>query len=210
MKKQKKDEKALVARKRDYTVEINFSEEAIKNKLVRFTATRRSKSFVISLEEIMELIIQNLNKEYLGMSSIATSSMDFVDVVRTISGVCSKDFKEGDEISFNFTVKTPLEVAVAEELYNMGKINGDVVETVSTEKIKQAMKNIKDYQKEYVMRTHVDKFKDELEKLNTGETSESNVEEVAQQDDVGVSDVPTDIDENILPVESPYKLEDNN
>ena len=187
----KKANEAIKAVKRDYSVELKYSDEAKEKKLIKFTALRRNREFVISLDEITRLIMLHLNKDYIPMLEVVNECVDMVITERSISGVCSRDFKEGETISFNFEQPMPVEMAVAEQAFNICRINGDVVK-VPAENLLKAETELSARQKQYLEFAH----KEYMKKLNK-EKEEQEVEAV----DVTTDSPPGDS------VVSPY-LED--
>jgi len=149
-----KSKETLVAKRRDVNVEIHYSDKAKREKTVRFTALRKNKQFELSVDELIA-IVTNLRKEVLSILTMDNSELLFVDTARTITGTCDRDFKKGEQISFNYVVKTPLEIAIAEEMYNLAKADGEV-ERIGVEKLKEARANITEAAKEYVQRMYAD------------------------------------------------------
>ena len=144
----KKHEEGLVAHKRDYSIEIKYSEEARKKKLIKFTAKRKNREFVMSLEEFINMVMVHLNKEEAHMLNINRESITMVKVERSISGKASKAFVEGEDISFNYIDTVPIEMAVAMEALNLCRIQGEP-EKLPTSFIEEAKNSITEKQKEY-------------------------------------------------------------
>lgn len=150
----KKNEKqGFVAQKRDYSVEIKYSEEAREKKLIRFTAKRKNRSFEISLDEFINLVMIHLNKEYVPMLQTVQESVEMVEAIRTLNFKCTKDFKEGEEMSIQYIQPMPLEFAIAEEAYKMAKMQGDIVR-VPLEDIQRTADDLSQRQKNYMKSQH--------------------------------------------------------
>lgn len=172
--KKKNESEGFVAHKRDYQVEIKYSEEAKKNKLIRFTAKRKNREFVISVDEFINMIMMNINKEEIPMLRTVNDTVQMIEVERSISGVADKDFKKGEPISFNYLTKIPLEMAIAEEAYKLCAIRGDI-EVIPASTLTEAQKEITERQKQYIQFTYA-----EFLKKQQGETP-PDVEEAEQE-----------------------------
>lgn len=183
----KKANEAIKATKRDYSVELKYSDEAKEKKLIKFTALRRNREFVISLDEITKLIMLHLNKEYIPMLEVKNECVDMIIVERSITGKCSRDYKEGELISFNYEQPMPVEMAIAEEAYNICKLGEDIVK-VPAENLSKAQEELNARQKQYLEFTH----KEYMKQFNKEEQEVSEVESI---------EAPPE------PIESPY-LED--
>lgn len=109
----------------DFSVEIKYSDEAIENKLMRFTS-KSGDQFVISAEQMMSMLVSQVNAQVLEAAFVETDRVNVVEVTRQIECVLNEDKKKGDHIRINYKHPLPVEFALIEEAYKIAKINQDV------------------------------------------------------------------------------------
>jgi len=170
-KKQSEWANHIIARRDGYSVSLKYSQEAEEKKLIKFTthAKRASKEheFVMSLGEIAEIIIQNLNSEMLSMISADVTKVQMIQGNIPFHGVCDRDFAKGEEIIFEYPMWMPLDVAVAYEAYNIAKLGNEVVE-IDASNIQKARESMTEKAKLFVSTAHAEAVaKPEEEQPNT-------------------------------------------
>ncbi len=162
----KKEINGLKSIQKDYTVEIKYSKEAIKNKLIKFT-TPKGESFEIGSDKLIELIGQNVNSEALAPTFVDTEKITVVYVKRQIKFRLDKDMKAGEEIRAEYSHPYPLEFAIIEEGYNIALIDKDKMAMVVTpELLKQVKRDIPEESKNFIK-----KFYQSFKSLNLGGSS---------------------------------------
>lgn len=153
--------KGKISKQKGYEVEVKYSPEAVKNKLVRFTVTE-GKSFVISADELIALLSTEVNSDMLSPTFVETDRINVVEVGRQLECVLDRDFKKGEKIRIGYIHPLPVEYAIIEEAFKMAQIKKDTkvfeltkeyLDAVSkkitpdmrtfTEKLQKSFKNIK-------------------------------------------------------------------
>lgn len=118
----KKAEKMI---KDNFTLEVNYSDEAIKNKMMRFS-TPSGDSFEITAEEMSTILIGQVNSELVEATFVESDRVNIVDVTRQIRARADRDIKKGEEIRLDYTHPYPIEFALIEEAMKIAKIKRDV------------------------------------------------------------------------------------
>jgi len=141
--------KGIIAKKDNYTVEVKYSKEAIEKKLVRFTLTKGER-FEISADELIGILTHQVNMDTLAPTFIETDRVHVVEVGRQLECVLDKDMKAGQKININYTHPYAVEYAIIEEAYKIAKINKDVpVFTLTKEFIDEVREKISPDMKKY-------------------------------------------------------------
>jgi len=136
--------------KKDYTVQIGYSNKAIKKKLLKFIP-RRGKSFEISAEELASMLIGGVNSDTLEATFVETDRVNVVEVGRQLQCVLDKDMKKGEKININYKHPYPLEFALIEQVYGIAKVDeGIPVRTLTREYIKEMRAKIKPEQEKFI------------------------------------------------------------
>ena len=112
-----------VAERKDYKVEVKYSINAIKDKMIRFTTKKSGDQFEISSDELISILANQVNMETLAPTFVETEKVNVVQVRRQLKAVLSKDMKKGDEININYFHPYPIEFALIEEAYRIAKID---------------------------------------------------------------------------------------
>ena len=116
--------KAVELKKEKFTIQVNYSEDAIKNKLMKFIA--HEKEFEISAEEMASILIGQVNSELIEATFVESDRVNVVEVERQIKAVADRDIKKGEEIRLTYYHPYPVEFALIEEAMNLAKIRKDV------------------------------------------------------------------------------------
>lgn len=133
-----------------YTVEVRYSDEAIKNKLLKFTLTE-GNSFEIKAEELISMLVTEVNSETLAPTFVETDRVNVVEVGRQLQCVLDKDMKKGEKININYSHPYPIEYALIEEAYKIAKINKDVPAlSLTVDYIEDVKKKIQPEMNEYI------------------------------------------------------------
>lgn len=134
----------------NYTIQINYSDEAKKKKLMKFISVTGDE-FEISAEEMMSILVSQVNAEVLSAVFVETEKVNVVEVERQMQCQLERDYKKGEKININYRHAYPVEFALIEEAYNIAKINHDVpVFTLTKEYIDEVKKKIKPEQETFV------------------------------------------------------------
>lgn len=108
-----------------YELHVNYDEEAIEKKLMKFVPVG-GEPFVISAEEMSSILIGQVNSEVLSATFVESDRINVVDVMRQVRVIADRDIKRGEEIRLDYYHPYPLEFAVIEEAAKLAKIQMDV------------------------------------------------------------------------------------
>lgn len=142
--------KAKEIKKDNYTVQIGYSKEANKKKLLKFIS-KSGDEFEISAEELSSMLIGGVNSDTLEATFVESDKINVVEVGRQLECVLEKDMNKGDKILLNYTHPYPLEFALIEQVYGIAKVNMDVPAlTLTKEYIKETRAKIKPEQEKFL------------------------------------------------------------
>jgi len=116
---------ATELKKELFTLQVNYNEEAIEKKLMKFQ-TKSGDEFVISAEEMSTILIGQVNSELVAATFVESERVDVVEVERQLAVRLDKDFKKGEEIRLTYIHPYPVEFALIEEAAKIAKIRMDV------------------------------------------------------------------------------------
>lgn len=137
-------------KKKDYTVQIGYSEKAKKDKLLKFIS-KSGDEFEISAEELASMLIGGVNAETLEATFVEHDKINVVEVGRQLECELDKDMKKGEKIRLNYTHPYPVEFALIEQVYGIAKINMDVPAlTLTKEYIKRVRAKIQPSQENFL------------------------------------------------------------
>lgn len=146
------EKKPVEMKKEKYTIQVNYSPEAIEKKMMRFI-TPSGDSFEIGAEEMSTILIGQVNSSVIEATFVETDRVNVVDVTRQIRVRLDRDFKVGEEVRFDYVHPYPIEFAIIEQAANLAKINMDVpVRELTVEYIKEVEKKITTKQRKFVDR----------------------------------------------------------
>jgi hypothetical protein len=112
-------------KRRDYTVQIGYSENAKENKLLKFIS-KSGDEFEISAAELSSMLIGGVNSDTLEATFVESEKINVVEVGRQLACVLDKDMKKGEKIMINYTHPYPIEFALIEQAYGIAKVKMDV------------------------------------------------------------------------------------
>lgn len=142
--------KARQIKRKNYTVQIGYSKEAKKKKLLKFIS-KSGDEFEISAEELSSMLIGGVNQNTLEATFVETDKVNVVEVGRQLACVLDKDMKKGERININYSHPYPIEFAIIEQVYGIAKIKMDVPAlTLTREYIDKVKKKLKPEQEEYI------------------------------------------------------------
>ena len=118
-------------KKENYTVQIGYSQEAIKNKLLKFIS-KSGDEFEISAEELSSMLIGGVNSETLEATFVETDRINVVEVGRQLECVLDRDMKKGEKININYVHPYPLEFALIEQVYGIAKLDPNLQKVTMT------------------------------------------------------------------------------
>lgn len=178
--------------KGNFTVEVKYSEEAIKNKLVKFTVVEGNE-IVISADDLVNMLVNQVNSEVLEATFVESDRINVVEVGRQLKCILERDFKKGEIINLNYIHPYPIEFALIEEAWKIAQINKDTkVTELTVEYIEDVKKKIKPEMSNYI-RKFYEAFKSI--NLNKNKMEETKNEEV-------LADTQAPVEEASVPVES--------
>lgn len=119
------EKKPIELKKDNYTIQVNYSEEAIKFKRMKFIS-KSGDEFEISAEEMSTILIGQVNSDLIEATFVESDRVNVVEVTRQIRARADRDIKKGEEIRLDYTHPYPVEFAIIEEAANLAKINMDV------------------------------------------------------------------------------------
>lgn len=134
------EKKASELKKENYTIQVNYSQEAIEKKLMRFIS-KNGDVFVISAEEMATILIGQVNSDLIEATFVESDRVNVVEVTRQIRVRLEKDFKKGEEIRLDYVHPYPVEFAIIEEAAKLAKINMDVPRMELTVEYIQSVKD---------------------------------------------------------------------
>lgn len=108
-----------------FELQVNYSEEAIEQKLMKFT-TPSGDEFTISADEMATILVGQVNSEVIEATFVETDRVNVVEVMRQIRVMADRDIKKGEEIRLEYTHPYPIEFALIEEAAKIAKIKMDV------------------------------------------------------------------------------------
>ena len=130
--KEDKEVRSLIAEKEGYSYII---EGEAKDTLIVELADGQRLNLLV--DDLISIIVSKfrIKPEAVSLMGVDAKVMPIVDVGRTINIELDKDYSAGEVITRNFSHKMPLQIALAEQLYNKCKINGDTVEMLPIDKM---------------------------------------------------------------------------
>lgn len=144
--------KAVELKKEKYTLQVNYSEDAIEKKLMKFI-TPSGDEFEISADEMSTILIGQVNSDMIAATFVESDRVNVVEVVRQIRVRADRDISAGEEIRLEYTHPYPVEFAIIEEGMKLAKINKDVpIFTLTTEYLDSVKSKITPEQKRFVER----------------------------------------------------------
>lgn len=142
--------KGVELKQKDYTIQVKFSPEAEKKRLMKFIS-KSGDEFIISADEMISFLVEQVNMDTLSPTFVETTKINVVEVGRQLKCVLDKDMKKGQKININYFHPYPLEFALIEEAYGIAKIKKDAPVIELTPKyIEEVRKKISPKMKEYV------------------------------------------------------------
>jgi len=127
-------------KKDDYTIQVNYSPEAIEKKLMKFIS-KSGDEFVISAEEMSSVLIGQVNSELLSATFVESDRVNVVEVLRQFKFKANRNIKKGEEVSLDYKHPYPVEFALIEEAMKIAKINKDVPVFTLTRKYLDEVRN---------------------------------------------------------------------
>lgn len=171
-----KKRKGQISHKPDYSVVVRYSDNAIKNDLIKFIP-KKGKPFVLQLGEMIDLLSKFVSQDILAPTLMDNKVVNMIKVQRALVFTPNKDIKAGETVNIPFEHMMPVEYAIAEEALGVSKIT-DSIKTVNSKQLEQATKRVDDRVKEFARASYesmIRKYEEEQKKLNTPE--EDNQEE---------------------------------
>jgi len=160
-----------------FTIEVKYSDEAIKKKLIKFTV-KQGDEIVLTADELISMLVNQVNSEVLSASFVETDRINVVEVGRQLQCVVDKDLKKGEVININYAHPYPIEFALIEEAWKIAQIKKDTKVTELTaeyiEKIKSQIKPD--------MQNYIKKFYEGFKSINLNK----NMDEVKNEEVVAV------------------------
>ncbi len=134
----------LIATKENYDIVINDDN-------ISFKCHEGNSIAEMNIDELLDIIIKNVKTKphVLALTNIDTKTIDVAEVERTYYFKADKVINEGEEFTINIKHPYPYNLMVIEEMYNIAKQAGDVVQ-VPLSYIEEAKKNIDERNVEFV------------------------------------------------------------
>lgn len=138
--------------KEKYTIHVNYSDEAVEKKLMKFI-TPSGDEFEISADEMSSILVGQVNSELLSATFVESDRVNVVEVVRQVRVRADRDIKKGEEIRLEYRHPYPVEFALIEEAMKIAKINMDVKVFELTKEYLDAVRlKIKPVQEKFINR----------------------------------------------------------
>lgn len=142
--------KAVELKKDKFTLQVNYSDEAIEKKLMKFI-TPSGDEFEISADEMSTILIGQVNSNIVEATFVESDRVNVVEVTRQIRARADRDIAKGEEIRLDYTHPYPIEFALIEQAANIAKINMDVpVRELTVEYINAVKEKITPEQRRFV------------------------------------------------------------
>lgn len=142
--------KATELKRDKFTVQVNYSDEAIEKKLMKFI-TPSGDEFEISADEMATMLIGQVNSELVEATFVESDRVNVVEVTRQIRVRADRDIKKGEEIRLDYTHPYPIEFALIEEAMKIAKVQMDTpVFTLTKEYIDNVRAQITPEQKKFI------------------------------------------------------------
>lgn len=142
--------KATRLEKDKYAIEVNYSEKAIEEKLMKFIP-KNGEEFEISANEMSTILIGQVNSELVEATFVESDRVNVVEVTRQIRVVADRDITKGEEIRLEYKHPYPIEFALIEEAANLAIINRDAPRyELTVEYIKSVKSKITPQQHKFV------------------------------------------------------------
>ncbi len=129
-----KQNKGVKLTKEGYEIEVKYSPEATEKKLVKFIVTGDNKEIILSADEIISILVNQVNSETLSATFVETERVNVVEVVRQLQCSLDRDYKKGEIININYAHPYPIEFALIEEVWKIAKIKKEANMMVLTDK----------------------------------------------------------------------------
>jgi hypothetical protein len=143
------EKKPVELKRENYTIQVNYSPEAIEKKLMKFI-TKSGDEFEISADEMSTILIGQVNTDLIAATFVESEGVNVVDVTRQIRAVADRDISKGEEIRIDYTHPYPIEFAVIEEAAKIASIKKDVpVRYLTAEYIKDVERKITPRQRKF-------------------------------------------------------------
>lgn len=151
MKKNNKEiTKAIVSKRKGYSVELKYSKKAIEKELIKFT-TKGGLVLEIPANELIEILITGVNREKLEPVFVNSETIDIVYVERALNFVADRNIKKGEKFNVTYKHPYPLEFAAIEDALKLCKIDIDSkVYPFTPDLLKKIKKKNTDEQKNFV------------------------------------------------------------
>jgi len=141
--------KPIELKKKDYTIQVGYSKEAKKNKMMKFIS-KSGDEFEISAEEMSSILVSQVNSNTLEATFVESDRINVVEVGRQLECVLEEDMKKGQKIRMNYTHPYPVEFALIEEAYKIAKIDESIPRiTITKEYLDDVRAKIKPEMREY-------------------------------------------------------------
>lgn len=155
--------KALELKKDKYKIQINYSKEAKKNKLMKFI-TPSGDEFEISSDDMISFLVNQVNMKTLEPTFVESEKINVCEVNRQILFEADRDIKKGEKFNVNYKHPYPLEFALIEEVYKIAQVEeGARVMEITKKMIDSTIKKITTEMKEYTK-----KFYKSYKNINLG------------------------------------------
>lgn len=155
--------KAIELKKDKFTIQVNYSKEAEKKKIMKFI-TPSGDEFEITADEMISILVNQVNTKTLEPTFVEMDKVNVVEVARQLKCVLTEDMKKGQEININYVHPYPIEFALIEEAYKIAKVTeGTPVFTLTAEFINEVKSKLKPEMDEYMK-----KFYKSFKGLNLG------------------------------------------
>ena len=142
--------KGVELKKDDYTLQLKYSPEAEKSKLMKFI-TKSGDEFVISADDMISILVNQVNMDTLSPTFVETTKVNVVEVSRQLECELEEDMKKGQKIRINYVHPYPVEFALLEEVYKIAKIDESVPRIeITKEYLEEVKTKIKPEMSEYM------------------------------------------------------------
>jgi len=170
-----KKRKGQISHKPDYSVVVRYSDNAIKNDLIKFIP-KKGDPFEVQLGEMIDLLSKFVSQDMLAPALMDNKVVNMIKVQRALTFIPNKDIAAGELIHIPFEHMMPVEYAIAEEALGVVKIT-DKIKTVNDKQLQQAKKRVDDSVHEFARASYesmIRKYEEDKKKIEEEQNTEDN------------------------------------
>lgn len=115
----------LIAKRKDYSVAIKYSDKAIKENLIKFIP-KGGNAFEVALPDLISLLAKHVSTDVLAPAIMQNNVIKMIRVKRNLNFTPNIDLPAGQLVNLPFNHMMPIEFAIAEEALGLAIIDDSV------------------------------------------------------------------------------------